>query len=67
MSRVIAKLFRQEELGQGLAEYCLLTALLLLIGLGVFIHISGGIQSIWGDAHTTLNSGGATAPQSSQH
>jgi len=53
---LIAKVFRREELAQDLAEYCLLTALLLLIGLGVFIHLSGGIQAIWGNANSTLTS-----------
>ena len=55
---MIAKLLKKEELGQGLAEYCLLTALLLLIGLGIFIHLSGGIESIWGNANTALSTSG---------
>jgi Flp pilus assembly pilin Flp len=55
MFRIIRKLFQKEDLGQGLAEYCLLTALLMLIGLGIFIHLSGGIQAIWGNANTTLS------------
>jgi Flp pilus assembly pilin Flp len=56
MFRMMAKLFQKEELGQGLAEYCLLTALLMLIGLGVFVHLSGGVQAIWGNANTALSS-----------
>ena len=55
MFRSIANLFHKDELGQDVAEYCLLTALLLLIGLGIFIHLSGGIQAIWGNANTTLS------------
>jgi Flp pilus assembly pilin Flp len=55
MFRLIAKLFQKSELGQDVAEYCLLTALLLLVGLGIFVHLSGGIQAIWGNAYTTLN------------
>jgi len=55
MFRSIANLFHRDELGQDVAEYCLLTALLLLIGLGIFIHLSGGIQAIWGDANTALS------------
>jgi Flp pilus assembly pilin Flp len=56
MYRLIAKVFKKNELGQDLAEYCMLTALLLLVGLGIFVHLSGGIQAIWGDARTTLSS-----------
>jgi Flp pilus assembly pilin Flp len=56
MVRSIAKLFFKDELGQDLAQYCLLTALLVLIGLGIFIHLSGGMQAIWGSANTTLSS-----------
>ena len=56
MYRLIAKVFRKDELGQDLAEYCLLTALVLLVGLGIFVHLSGGIQAIWGNAYTTLSS-----------
>jgi Flp pilus assembly pilin Flp len=49
--------FRRSESGQGLAEYCLITALIALVGLGIFIHLSGGIQSIWGTAGTALTAG----------
>jgi hypothetical protein len=64
MFRLIAKLFSRDELGQDLSEYCLLTALLLLIGLGIFIHLSGGMQAIWGSANTTLSTsnGAQTSP-----
>lgn len=55
MFRLIAKLFKPSELGQDVAEYCLLTALILLIGLGIFVQLSGGIQAIWGNANTALS------------
>jgi Flp pilus assembly pilin Flp len=55
MFRSIAKKFFRGELGQDVAEYCLLTALLLLVGLGIFVHLSGGMQSIWGNANTALS------------
>jgi Flp pilus assembly pilin Flp len=42
------------ERGQDLAEYCLLTALVALIGLGILIHLSGGMQALWGGANTSL-------------
>jgi Flp pilus assembly pilin Flp len=67
MFRMIAKLFQKEELGQGLAEYCLLTALFLLIGLGVFIHLSGGLGAIWGNANTALASPNASQTSSTPH
>jgi Flp pilus assembly pilin Flp len=66
MFRSIAKLFQKDELGQDLAEYCLITALLLLVGLGIFIHLSGGIQAIWGNANTTLSSSGSSQTSSGQ-
>jgi hypothetical protein len=31
-----------------------------LVALGIFIHISGGVQSVWGTANTTLS--GSTGP-----
>lgn len=45
------------ERGQDLAEYCLLTALVALIGLGILIHLSGGMQALWGGANTSLVAG----------
>jgi Flp pilus assembly pilin Flp len=56
---------RRSELGQDLAEYCLITALIALAGLGIFVHLSGGIQSIWGTAGTALTAGDAASPGSS--
>jgi Flp pilus assembly pilin Flp len=52
--RKILGVFRNGESGQDLAEYCLLTALLSLIGLGLFIHFSGGVHAIWSQANSTL-------------
>lgn len=57
MFQKIRQFFRRES-GQDLAEYCLLTALLALIALGVIIHVSGGLQGIWGSANSTLATGG---------
>jgi len=51
----------RDERGQDLAEYCLLTALIALIGLGIFVHISGGMSSLWGGANTSLTAGNAAA------
>jgi Flp pilus assembly pilin Flp len=55
--RQAVKAFSTGERGQDLAEYCLLTALIALIGLGIFVHISGGLQTIWGGANTSLTTG----------
>ena len=46
-----------EDGGQDLAEYCLLTALLALLAVGIFVQASGGIQAIWGTANTSLVAG----------
>jgi Flp pilus assembly pilin Flp len=50
--------FRKSELGQDLAEYCLLVAMIALIALGLVAHFSGGIQGIWNSANSTLATGG---------
>jgi Flp pilus assembly pilin Flp len=62
--RSIRQLFRKES-GQDLAEYCLLTALILLIGLGIFYHIHGGVQDLWGTANSTLATGNTSSGTSS--
>jgi len=51
--RSILRLLRQSE-GQDLSEYCLLTALLALIALGIFWHVSGGMQALWSSGNSTL-------------
>jgi Flp pilus assembly pilin Flp len=50
--------FKNEESGQDLAEYCLLTALLTLIAAGIFVQASGGVQAIWNGANLSLTAGG---------
>ncbi|MBZ5729041.1 MAG: hypothetical protein LAP87_29200 [Acidobacteriia bacterium] len=62
--RSILRLLRGDERGQDLAEYCLITALIALIGLAIFIHVSGGVSAIWGTANTALVSGNSAAPAS---
>jgi Flp pilus assembly pilin Flp len=42
------KTFHKSELGQDLAECCLISALVALVALGIYIHVSGGVQSIFG-------------------
>lgn len=60
--KAISGLFLRKDDGQDLSEYCLLTALIALIALGLFIHMSGGVQSIWsGSASTLSTANGAVA------
>jgi Flp pilus assembly pilin Flp len=51
---------RRNDLGQDLAEYCLITAVIALIGLGLFVHASGGLQNLWGTASTTITAASAS-------
>jgi Flp pilus assembly pilin Flp len=53
------KRFRRNDRGQDLAEYCLITAVIALIGLGLFVNISGGLQGLWGVANSTIAAGGS--------
>jgi len=43
-----------EEAGQDLSEYCLLLALIVLVAVGIFIKVSGGVQNLWTSANGTL-------------
>ena len=60
MGRAILRLFTRSEQGQDLSEYCLITALISLIALGIIWHVSGGLDSGWSSANTTLNAGNTT-------
>jgi Flp pilus assembly pilin Flp len=53
-----------EDRGQDLAEYCLLTALVALLGMGIFVYLSGGMQAVWGGANTSLTAGNAAVSAS---
>jgi Flp pilus assembly pilin Flp len=56
--------------GSGLAEYCLVVAAIALIGLGIYIGLSGGIHDLWSTANSTLESGtgaGSTATTTAAH
>jgi Flp pilus assembly pilin Flp len=53
--------FLKRDLAQDLAEYCLITALIVIIALGVIWHVSGGIQGMWDTANTTLVNGNSNA------
>jgi len=58
LHRLLQRIHRDDS-GQDLAEYCLLTALIALVGLGIFVPISGGMSSLWGGANTSLTAGNA--------
>ena len=51
------KALQSEDRGQDLAEFCLLTALVALVILGIIIQLSGGMQAVWNGASTSLTAG----------
>jgi Flp pilus assembly pilin Flp len=53
--------FWHDEQGADLAEFCLITALIVLVALGIFYHISGGVHDLWSTANTTLVNGSGPA------
>ena len=53
------KAFQSEDRGQDLAEFCLLTALVSLVVLGIIIQLSGGMQAVWNGANASLTAGNA--------
>jgi Flp pilus assembly pilin Flp len=53
MFRKMVEFFKRDN-AQDLAEYCLLVALVALVALGIFIHVSGGVQNLWTVANTSL-------------
>jgi Flp pilus assembly pilin Flp len=61
MSRHSLRAIHSEDRGQDLAEYCLLTALVALVALGIVIHLSGGMRAIWGGADISLTAGNSAA------
>ena len=61
MLRATLGIFRGSDHGQDLAEYCLLTALIALIALGIFYHVSGGIQGMWSSTATALSAANAVS------
>jgi len=61
MLRAVFAALRTEDRGQDLAEYCLLTALVALVAVGILVHFSGGLQAIWNSASSTTVAAGNTA------
>lgn len=63
--RRIAAFLWKKNRGQDVAEYCLITALIALIALGIFWHVSGGLQGMWNSMNASIGnnagSGGGVA------
>jgi Flp pilus assembly pilin Flp len=53
--------FLHRDSGQDLAEYCLITALVALVALGIFYRASGGMKDLWGNANSTLITGNSAS------
>ena len=60
LRKCAAFLFKKDG-AQDLAEYCLLTALFALIALGIFWHVSGGLQGMWTSINASLAAGNANS------
>ncbi len=61
--RVFRSLWKDES-GQDLADYCLLTALVALVAVGILIRVSGGVQNLWTVANANLTQGNQSASSS---
>jgi Flp pilus assembly pilin Flp len=62
----INRFLREEECGQDIAEYCLIIAFIALVALGIFWHVSGGLQGMWTSINNSLvagNSGSSAGGQ----
>ena len=60
MIRRLWRSFRKDETAQDLAEYCMVTALVALLALGIFIQASGGLRNIWGSAGSIMANVGSS-------
>jgi Flp pilus assembly pilin Flp len=58
--RRIAAFVCRNDFGQDLAEYCLITALIALVALGIFWHVTGGLQGMWNSMNASIQSGNTT-------
>lgn len=65
MVRALWASFVREDRGHGLAEYCLVAAFIALVALGLYLHVSGGVQDLWSTANSTLVSGTGASGASS--
>jgi Flp pilus assembly pilin Flp len=60
VSSAIARFLFEEDSGQDLAEYCLITAFIALVALGIFWHVSGGLQGMWTSINASLATGNSS-------
>jgi Flp pilus assembly pilin Flp len=60
MFQKLLQWFRRDN-GQDLSEYCLLMALVALVALGIFLHVSGGMQNLWTVANGSLDNATTTS------
>lgn len=65
MLRAICSFLKHQDQGQDVAEYCLITALVVLVALAIFLRVSGGIQNIWDTANTTMAASSSNATSGS--
>jgi Flp pilus assembly pilin Flp len=64
VSSTTARFLWEEDSAQDVAEYCLITALVALVCLGIFWYCSGGLQGMWTSMNQSLangNSGSTSA------
>jgi Flp pilus assembly pilin Flp len=59
VSSAISRFLCKEERGQDVAEYCLITAFIVLVCLGILWHFSGGLQGMWTSINNSLTAGNA--------
>ena len=57
VSSAISHFLREEDCGQDVAEYCLITALVALVCLGIFWYCTGGLQGMWTSINQSLANG----------
>ena len=53
--------FWNDEQGQDLIEYTLLTAFLALLACGLFLRVGGSIKGVWVTTNTELSQANTTA------
>jgi Flp pilus assembly pilin Flp len=66
MFQKVLEYFQRED-GQDLSEYCLIVALVALVALGIFIHVSGGIENMWNVANTSLGNAATSSTTGGGH
>ena len=58
--RRIAGFVCRNDRGQDLAEYCLITALIALVALGIFWYASGGLKGMWTSMNASIQAGNSS-------